>query len=1272
MAEKKISRSAYTIRKRDRILNNGDVIYENDITTFDNVFTDVNGYKTFAEGNFIVVASDHKHEGKLNIDEDWDSDFETLETIGSTNITTTEETTYETAKLDTDDLTSFGYFGSLYQMFTSTIAFIYNNFPASIYVQKSQWTKTTNGGIKFHCQTGCTNPFGVNVFESVKNDKNIINPYRYFIDTYKEYIVSYFKDGIEYQLPVTGYTNNATNGNIVIYTSPSCPDNVDINIRPNDSIANKFFNNDDFPLVKLLLKRDTYPVYTSRFRTIIEDEDGVYEEMREITWPTADDGLWNPSFEIDETPFLKTLEATVEMYEHRKADNAYRMLTYSSLKDYDYLIFTSDEIREEGIQRTQELVRLFGASFDRVKRCIDEITTTNNVTYDQKNNVADCDLIHILKQYGWVNTSLENFIGDSVVYKPIGPTGSTNSLRYTSKDIESHFRRKLAINTPYINRSKGTLSSVKMMMSMLGIPDDWYKITELVANTSAITGFTLNNGLNFTVKPSRHPSNVSISDIYQRIFHQDTFNITNNFNELTDEDFTHVNGALEEDKLYPYLKSVNSEKQYYQMAGGWFDSKSTLLNNRDINGVQLSDDRNIQEGNNPHFGNNAYDYGMGYLETFEELFFNEINKENVSASAHYFGYGFHCSLVDGGNKISNGDNYCDINLKNIVFGINVDNIPKTGAELNYILDYINTIVFYYVKQLLPCTSIVTVYPYSSVQRHNTVVFSNNQSCQFTLQEPNKIFINGDAARKDSCFVITSDESGSGKISVPDYEKDGYRLKNVTGWVNNQVPSVLDINNTINFSLYDYVKLDFQRIYNITAILDEHGNDKWTINYTQGETNKDNQGEFINLNEIYGTEGIKISCNNISGNSYKFVGWFERNRQGDIEEDIFLTDKIEYVFGQPLYGNRFIVGKFDLVYSLRIINSKKEEVSNVNFNAYGNNDVRLYIETNGGVTKNFETSESSEWLAYDGSPIMTLSVEDRSTSFTDNSKFSIVNINSNAWGEERNGVLKVISTEDPTLSKSITVKQKGYDSCLYYNGYYILDGDGMFNDKVIMSSNINEYRIPLRLLTYNEGVYSFNENINMGNLFNVVIDNSLKNFINIRIESYASITGEGNLVITANHSNTSALTGNINITHIGHQKGVTINLGTDTSGFIIKNKPAYFTAEGNPNDGYGYISFTYDSELIQSIDFRIDDDNNVWVEGDLRYNNGEGKLELTVLEKSIPSISDTVSDDDFWGKARQFRVNFIINYKAGTNNTIPVDIIQYGYEYKIEINKEEII
>ncbi|MCF0124387.1 MAG: hypothetical protein HUJ68_01285, partial [Clostridia bacterium] len=69
-------RSAYTIRKKDTTVNGG-AIYENDITTFENFFTDSDEFKTFAEGNFIVVVKKNDYKKREISTNKWDGNPET-------------------------------------------------------------------------------------------------------------------------------------------------------------------------------------------------------------------------------------------------------------------------------------------------------------------------------------------------------------------------------------------------------------------------------------------------------------------------------------------------------------------------------------------------------------------------------------------------------------------------------------------------------------------------------------------------------------------------------------------------------------------------------------------------------------------------------------------------------------------------------------------------------------------------------------------------------------------------------------------------------------------------------------------------------------------------------------------------------------------------------------------------------------------------------------------------------------------------------------------
>ena len=55
------------------------------------------------------------------------------------------------------------------------------------------------------------------------------------------------------------------------------------------------------------------------------------------------------------------------------------------------------------------MTRIYGRQFDDIKRYIDNIKSTNSVTYDEKNNIPDYFLSDTVENFGWEAYNVANF-----------------------------------------------------------------------------------------------------------------------------------------------------------------------------------------------------------------------------------------------------------------------------------------------------------------------------------------------------------------------------------------------------------------------------------------------------------------------------------------------------------------------------------------------------------------------------------------------------------------------------------------------------------------------------------------------------------------------------------------------------------------------------------------------------------------------------------------------------------------------------------------------
>jgi hypothetical protein len=151
------------------------------------------------------------------------------------------------------------------------------------------------------------------------------------------------------------------------------------------------------------------------------------------------------------------------------------MLTHDSVKSMD-LAFSNpgkDEDQEDydyGATKLEGLIWAYGRQFDELKRSIDNIKFTCNVSYDENNNIPDYFLSDTLGLSGWevynVNKGIDG--GSSEIWWGSMRDNGVEKA-YTSDDANSLFMRELKLNSKYILKKKGTRDGIVSLLGLFGM-----------------------------------------------------------------------------------------------------------------------------------------------------------------------------------------------------------------------------------------------------------------------------------------------------------------------------------------------------------------------------------------------------------------------------------------------------------------------------------------------------------------------------------------------------------------------------------------------------------------------------------------------------------------------------------------------------------------------------------------------------------------------------------------------------------------------------------
>lgn len=501
-------RSGYLIQKKHQTTTKGDIYYRDWVT--------IGGWDRFSpgktpyykDGNFVFTTSNIPDYQKKHKYGDWVGEY-TYDDVKDATSEANETSVNQTS----NDLRDYALYGSCVELVRSTIEKIICEFPAQITVTDTQLRKPEDDSFITVPGYVIKNPFNIDLHHTNVLLGKYSNPLRYMSYSYEDYqlngvdITSYnieyvpnYDDIINcpqnhlYETLVTITINNGAtirglyiNSTIIFVT-----DDQSIVIKPKQEIIDEYFR-ELRGFERQLLNRSSKPLYKNKFITPIEGTRGVKYVYRDYIWPS--DGyqidIESPSY----TSFVNNLVKTATILDEYDCDNIYRSMTHEAIKNYDwtYTREYSDGEEEENIEggtRMQQFLRVLGRYFDDIKRYIDGIKFTNNITYNKNNNQADALLTDKASLMGWDVTSIiPSFIDttnitlteDKIEVFVIGKEKINddderpkwyegyNVHNITPIKMDNEFMRRLILNSKRIFQTKGTFHAIDMVMGMFGL-----------------------------------------------------------------------------------------------------------------------------------------------------------------------------------------------------------------------------------------------------------------------------------------------------------------------------------------------------------------------------------------------------------------------------------------------------------------------------------------------------------------------------------------------------------------------------------------------------------------------------------------------------------------------------------------------------------------------------------------------------------------------------------------------------------------------------------
>jgi hypothetical protein len=392
---------------------------------------------------------------------------------------------------DISQVLNFSMYGSLSKRFSVSITKIINYFPASLDIQfnnDNYVTGNTAYDITYDVQNDETyfkvnvdrinNPFDIDYSVSAATNLSIreisVSPYRNLYNTYLDYCISINDDIFK----VIGFTPSDTlsSGYVQFYVSGSPFGTTattitdDFQIRPNDFIVDKTFQESFDEIEQFLLNRLVRPEYTAVFQVPQQNEYGqTYTEYQQITWPKQ--GTWNldiRSFLFDN--YLEQIQAIAVNLDSFKTNLISRFLITDSLKEFDTLG-----------QKVEKVFQIYGRSFDQIKQFIDGLAYMTSVNYNPSNDIPSELLVNLARTLGWSSNfspiTNEDFLS-SVFGNTSTPTYPGYARALTPTELNYAYYRNLILNASYLFKSKGTRRSVEFLLRLIGAPDSLIEYNE--------------------------------------------------------------------------------------------------------------------------------------------------------------------------------------------------------------------------------------------------------------------------------------------------------------------------------------------------------------------------------------------------------------------------------------------------------------------------------------------------------------------------------------------------------------------------------------------------------------------------------------------------------------------------------------------------------------------------------------------------------------------------------------------------------------------------
>lgn len=621
-----------------------------------NEFASNGGTPLFTNGNFFIDAN---LDPKPNVvfQQGAQSQYYTKDDVVVNNEEVVINKNINTSlNLDLSNPLTYVWYGSASELIRASLEEISENWPAAIYVNNSVGSISGNNitNYSYNIVTDestftvstnyFNNPYGIKyTADAVLTGTSVENTtLRNFTINYKSYVIEH--NGIIKKIKSIVPSTQATNSTLTLtvegnpfpeltgfiisqisFLNAPVSGSIPFFIKPNEVERELFFTslND---LQNNLLNRNTYPQYTSVIiAPKVTDQGVIVTTTEELTFPILEDGYNLNFFDSYYLSYLDKINNVGVNYDENNTDLIIRKYTAEVISSFDTVPRGDGNNLVLDGEKATKLLRIYGVSFDEVKKYINGIKFAHVVTYDKKNNVPDAlvkDLSHMLglDPISFVTT---NNLTETVL--PISKLGSFSGspASMSQKEVDTELYRRLILNIAWIWKSKGTRKAIEFLFRFIGAPESLVNFNEYIVLVDKPLDMNKIKELLLFYTGDVDTSHIPYDD--------NGYPVPPKNGDLVILDYV---GGVISGETAGIIENPYTE-MYFQKAGGWY--RETFGINAGITTLK---------GNNPHVGQ-EYDGGNEYLNHFSKCYipnftgyseFNlieSINKTNVFVNYNY-------------------------------------------------------------------------------------------------------------------------------------------------------------------------------------------------------------------------------------------------------------------------------------------------------------------------------------------------------------------------------------------------------------------------------------------------------------------------------------------------------------------------------------------------------------------------------------------------------------------------------------------------------------